>query len=132
MAWYDDPDDAARHPWRTSALVFVVLFVFWSVFAYFGWANRSVAMSLLVGSGFGVAGLVGMWRWVRNRRLRREGRPSPVIGGRFGIDLVAMGAGAGIAVFGLTAGAADVVGSGALVFAFGLAWYLIKRSVRAR
>ena len=132
MPWYNDPDDAERHPWRASALVFGGLFVFWSVFAYFALMNRSLVGALLFGAGMGAAGVVGMWRGMRDRRRRREGEPRRVVGSRFGIDVIAMGAGVGIAVFGATSGSAGVVGSGALVFALGLAWYLIKRSASRR
>jgi drug/metabolite transporter (DMT)-like permease len=132
VAWYSDPGDVERHPWRASALVFGALFVFWSVLAYFALTSRSVVTALLFGAGFGAAGLLGMWRGLLHRRRRRVGQPPTVVGGRFGVDVLAMGAGVGIAVFGVTSGDAGVVGSGGLLFALGLAWYLIKRTVARR
>lgn len=132
VPWYNDPEDAKGHPWRASALVFCVLFVFWSVIAYFVWTNRSLVTSLLVGAGFGAVGVVGVWRGMRKLGGRREGEQRAVAGSRFGVDVIAMGAGVGIVTFGATSGSAGIVGSGALVFALGLAWYLIKRSVSRR
>ena len=132
MRWYTNPDDVERHPWRASLLVFGVLFIFWSAFSYFALTNRGLAASLGIGALISLGGVVGMWRGMHNRRLRREGRPRDVVGWRFGIDSVAMGAGAGVAVFGITSGSPGVIGSGVVLAALGVAWYVIKRSVSRR
>jgi hypothetical protein len=67
LSWINDPDEAARHPWRSGMFVFIALALFWSFFAYFGWAHHRLVEAALIGLGFGAAGALAMLGALRRR-----------------------------------------------------------------
>jgi hypothetical protein len=123
MSWMNDPKEAAKHPWRSAAFVFVSLALFWTVFAYFRFTHRAALTAILVGLVFGLGGALAMLRWARDP----EGFTERARGRRVGIDTMATGAGVGIGLFGASSGNLAVASAGLPLLALGLGWYLVKR-----
>lgn len=119
----NDPKEAAKHPWRSAAFVFVSLTLFWTAFAYFQFTHRAAVTAILVGLIFGLGGAMAMLRWARDPDGAARRAPSR----RVGVDTVAVGAGAGIVLFGISSGNLGIAGAGMPLLALGLAWYLVKR-----
>ena len=123
MSWMNDPKEAAKHPWRSAAFVFVSLTLFWTVFAYFRFTHRAAVTAILVGLIFGLGGAMAMLRWARDP----DGAAGRARSRRVGIDTVAVGAGAGIVLFGISSGNLGIAGAGMPLLALGVGWYLLKR-----
>jgi hypothetical protein len=112
--------------------MFLLAWLFFAPYSYFRWDHRNLAVSALLGAGFGliVASLclfgIGQRRgwpaWV-------SGPPESVP--RLPIDLSVLwtGAGLGIVIWGATRGSLQLALVGLPLIALGLFWRLIKSSL---
>ena len=131
-SWLTDWDEPARHPLKTTATALLVVSLFVGPYSYFRWDHRNLAVSALIGVGFGliVASLclfgIGQRRgwpaWV-------SGPPGSVPRPPVDLSVLWTGAGIGIVIWGATKGSLQLALAGLPLIALGLFWHLIKRSV---
>jgi hypothetical protein len=132
MLWLSDMDEAARHPWRVSLTVFLGMWLVVTPYSYFRWDHRSLVVSAIVGSGFGllvvliclsgIGQLRGWQGWISGEPGRMPRLP-------LDLSVLWAGAGVGIVVWGATRGSLQLALVGLPLIALGLFWRLIKRSL---
>jgi hypothetical protein len=131
-SWLTDRDEAARHPWRTIGAMFLLAWVFFTVFGYFRWTHHDLALAALGGGAFGLIVVTMCLFGIGQRRgwpAWVSGRPGYVPRPHVDVGVLWAGMGLGIAIWGATTGSLQRVLVGLPLIALGLFWGLIKRSV---
>lgn len=118
-------EDAAKHPRRTTAYMFVGGLVAGAVIGYWRF-DQSIGYTILLGVGCGLIFARMSWRYSHNPDLvRRDAERRRTR--RFGSDVVWMGIGAAFLLFGAVDRNAQLVLAGLPLMALGAALHLLRR-----